>query len=123
MKSFSYQNLSGGEKAAFDLLLDMVVKRRSFDDTVFVIDEPEAHMGTRLQGALLEELYRLIPDNSMWIATHSIGMMRKARELYEAHPGEVIFLDFEGQNFDEPVNLHPIAPTRAFWERVLRVAP
>ena len=27
-KQFSYENLSGGEKAAFDLILDLVVKRR-----------------------------------------------------------------------------------------------
>lgn len=51
--NFNYKNLSGGEKAAFDLLLDLIVKKKSFDDTVFVIDEPETHMNTRLQGALL----------------------------------------------------------------------
>lgn len=123
MKRFNYKNLSGGEKSAFDLLLDMVVKRRTFDDTVYAIDEPEAHMNTRLQGALLQELYNLIPSGSqMWVATHSIGMMRKARKLHEEHPGEVIFLDFEGQNYDEPVVLRPVAPTRTFWERVLKVA-
>jgi hypothetical protein len=49
-------------------------------------------------------------------------MMRKARELYDTHPGEVIFLDFEGHDFDQPAVLHPVTPTRAFWERVLRVA-
>jgi len=120
---FSYKNLSGGEKAAFDLLLDMVVKRRIFNDTVFGIDEPESHMNTRLQGALLGELYDLIPEGSqMWVATHSIGMMRKARELYEKQPSEVIFLDFEGHDFDQPVVLRPVAPTRSFWERILRVA-
>lgn len=53
-RNFVYKNLSGGEKAAFDLILDLVVKRREFDDTVFCIDEPEAHMNTRLQGALLQ---------------------------------------------------------------------
>ena len=101
----------------------MVVKRRTFDDTVFGIDEPEAHMNTRLQGTLLHELYDLIPNGSqMWVATHSIGMMRKARDLYQKHPGDVIFLDFEGHDFDRPVTLHPVAPTRAFWERILRVA-
>jgi len=122
-KGFSYMNLSGGEKSAFDLLLDMVVKRRTFDDTVYCIDEPEAHMSTRLQAALLQELYDLIPDGSqMWVATHSIGMMRKARELYEQHPGEVVFLDFEDHDYDQPVVLSPVTPTRAFWERILRVA-
>lgn len=80
-------------------------------------------MSTRLQGALLQELYDFIPDGSqMWMATHSIGMMRKARELDEQHPGEVAFLDFENHDYDQSVVLSPVAPTRAFWERVLRVA-
>lgn len=121
--AFSYKNLSGGEKAAFDLLLDMVIKRRTFDDTVFGIDEPETHMNTRLQGALLQELYQLIPNGSqLWVSTHSIGMMRKARELYNAYPGEVIFLDFEGHDFDRDVALYPVVPNRSFWERILHVA-
>ncbi len=120
---FSYKNLSGGEKAAFDLLLDMIVKRRKFDDTVFGIDEPETHMNTRLQGALLGELYQLIPEGSqLWVSTHSIGMMRKARELYKQHPNQVIFLDFEGHDYDQSVVMSSVAPTRVFWERVLRVA-
>lgn len=122
-KGFTYTNLSGGEKAAFDLLLDLVVKRRTFDDTVYAIDEPEAHMNTRLQGALLEELVSLVPEGSqIWIATHSIGMMRKARELYNENPSDVLFLDFGDRNFDQPVTIEPSAPTRAFWERVLNVA-
>ena len=121
--SFNYKNLSGGEKAAFDLLLDLIVKKKNFDDTVFVIDEPETHMNTRLQGALLSELYGLIPDNSqLWISTHSIGMMREARDLYMRYPGQVIFLDFEGNDFDSMVILKPAVPNRASWERVLSVA-
>ena len=120
---FSYKNLSGGEKSAFDLLLDMLVKRKTFDDTIFAIDEPEAHMNTRLQGVLLGELYKLIPDGSqMWIATHSIGMMRKAKDLYIKNPGDVIFYDFEGHNYDAAVTLKPVRPDRAFWQRILRVA-
>lgn len=122
-KGFAYTNLSGGEKAAFDLLLDLIVKRRTFDDTVYAIDEPEAHMNTRLQGALLEELLGLLPEGSqLWIATHSIGMMRKARELHNKSPRDVLFLDFGDRDFDQPVTIEPSAPTRAFWERVLNVA-
>ncbi len=37
---FHYKNLSGGEKAAFDLVLDLVQKASAYDDTVFMIDEP-----------------------------------------------------------------------------------
>ena len=120
---FAYANLSGGEKAAFDLLLDFCVKRKEFDDTIFCIDEPEAHMNPRLQSKLLGELYNLIPDHSqLWVATHSIGMMRKAHELWKQNPEEVAFLDFDGVDFDEPQVVQPIMPSRSFWKRVLQVA-
>lgn len=122
-KAFLYKNLSGGEKAAFDLLLDVLVKRREFDDTAFFIDEPETHMSAALQAALLEELFNLVPQNSqLWIATHSIGMMRKARELGRRFSGEVAFLDFDGINFDVPANVAPTSPDRPFWKRAMQVA-
>ena len=126
---FRYKNLSGGEKAAFDLLFDIFVKRVEYDDTVFCIDEPEAHMNPRLQGDLLEELFRLINDRSqLWIATHAIGMMRKALQLYEQHGEKVIFLDFDDnrgdRDFDsqEVVIIEPEKPDREFWERTHEVA-
>lgn len=122
---FPYKNLSGGEKSAFDLLLDIFVKREQFNNTVFCIDEPEAHMNPRLQGNLLEEIFRLINDNSqLWIATHAIGMMRKAWDLYEKNPGAVAFLDF-GQpnlNFDARQVIEPTIPSREFWEQTHMIA-
>ncbi len=122
-KGFEYKNLSGGEKAAFDLILDVIVKKASFKDAIYCIDEPEAHMNTRLQGALLEELYNLVPEESqLWVATHSIGMMRKARELDARLPVAVAFLDFGAHDFDRPTVITPSRPTRAFWEGVLNVA-
>jgi hypothetical protein len=122
-RAFLYKNLSGGEKAAFDLLLDILIKRREFNDTVFFIDEPEAHMSPALQGALLDELLKAVPDNSqLWLATHSIGMMRRARDISQAIPGSVVFLDFDGVNFDLPQVLRPIEPNRPFWKRALQIA-
>ncbi len=128
-KNFLYQNLSGGEKAAFDLLFDIFVKRGEYDDTVFCIDEPEAHMNPRLQGDLLEELFRLMNDKSqLWIATHAIGMMRKALQLYEQHGEKIVFLDFDDnrddRDFDsqEVVIIEPEKPDREFWERTHKVA-
>lgn len=47
--SFHYKNLSGGEKAAFDLLLDLHVKRRYFPDSLYCIDEIETHLHTRVR--------------------------------------------------------------------------
>ncbi len=122
-KGFDYKNLSGGEKAAFDLILDLVVKRKSYPDAVYCIDEPETHMNTRIQGALLGELVDLLPGQSqLWIASHSIGMMRKARELYDNDPSSVAFLDFSGLDFDQPTVITPSKPTRAFWEGLMNVA-
>ena len=122
-KAFLYKNLSGGEKAAFDLLLDILIKRDEFDDTVFFIDEPEAHMSPGLQSALLDELFLAVPSNSqLWLATHSIGMMRRARDLAQADPGSVVFLDFDGANFDLQVTLRPVEPSRPFWKRAMQIA-
>ena len=122
-KSFHYKNLSGGEKSAFDLLLDIFVKKVEYNDTVFCIDEPEAHMNPRLQGKLLEELFRLINDNSqLWIATHAIGMMRKALQLHEEYKEQVVFLDFTDGNFDESEVIKPTKPDRRFWEQTHEIA-
>ncbi|MCA1702186.1 MAG: ATP-binding protein [Actinobacteria bacterium] len=122
-KGFRYMNLSAGEKAAFDLLLDLIIKRKVYDHTVFCIDEPEIHMNTRLQAALLKELVHLIPDGcQMWVASHSIGMMRGARDLYEKNPEEVAFLDFGSRDFDQPAELKPVPIDRKFWSASLDVA-
>lgn len=122
-KQFLYKNLSGGEKAAFDLLLDFVVKARTFVNTIYCIDEPEAHLNSRVQGALLGELYRCLPPNcQLWLASHSIGMMRKARDIETLEPGSVAFLDFYDINFDIPQVIRPTRVNRQFWERILNVA-
>ena len=122
-EGFHYKNLSGGEKAVFDLILDLVVARRSYDNTLFCIDEPEAHMNARVQAELLTVFYDLIPENcQLMLATHSIGMMRRARDIEAEKPGSVIFLDFGGREFDEPVVIEPTVPDRAFWNTSYEVA-
>jgi predicted ATPase len=121
-KGFNYKNLSGGEKAVFDLILDLTIKRADFDDSIFCIDEPEAHLNARVHGKMLEVLMDLTPENSqLWVATHSIGMMRRARDLYHEKPKQVVFLDFE-MDFDQPQTLRPSVPDLAFWQRSLAVA-
>ena len=129
IKNFLYENLSGGEKAAFDLLLDVIANREVYDDSLYCIDEPEAHLNTRLQGKVLGELYRLIPKHSqLWIATHSIGMVRKAEELRISNPNEVVFLDFgfrddgKARNFDQRETIEPSSPDYEFWSRHYDIA-
>ena len=119
---FEYLNLSGGEKAVFDLILDLYISLQEFDNTVYCIDEPESHINPRVQASLLSVLYGLIPQNCQLIlATHSIGMMRRAQEIEKACPGSVVFLDFE-VDFDQPQELEPIVPNRVFWNRAYKVA-
>ena len=120
---FSFQNLASGEKAALDLLLDVIVTKAEYDETIICIDEPEAHIHTKLQGQLLEELYNLIPEKSqLWIATHSIGMVRKAQDLWQADPDAVVFLDFGNRNFDKEVTITPAKPNPNFWAQTYDVA-
>ncbi|MCY4157807.1 MAG: AAA family ATPase [Gammaproteobacteria bacterium] len=128
-KRFPYENLSAGEKAAFDLLLDIVVNKVAFNDSLYCIDEPEAHLNTKVQRMLLEELYRLIPDNSqLWLATHSIGMVRAAQNLRGEEEDGVVFLDMgfdacgEERNYDQPQVLEPSCPDYQFWKRHYIVA-
>ena len=119
---FDYLNLSGGEKAAFDLILDLVISLQEFDNTVYCIDEPESHINPRVQAELLSVIYNLIPENCQLIlATHSIGMMRRAQDIEKNCPGSVVFLDF-GVDFDKPQIIEPIVPDRPFWNRAYEVA-
>ena len=106
--SFHYRNLSGGEKSAFDLLLDLILKVKYYNDSVYLIDEPETHMHTGLQGKLVEEMVKVIPSNSqLWLSTHSLGVMRSAQKIEKEYPGSVAIIDFSDFNFDEQSVVEP----------------
>ena len=123
VSDFHYKNLSGGEKAAFDILLDVFVKRTEAGEAVFCIDEPELHLATDLQGPLIAAILGLLPESTqLWIATHSIGIVREAYRMQQERPGEVVFLDFSDNDFDAPVTIAPSAPNRVFWENTYKVA-
>ncbi len=120
---FHYKNLSGGEKAAFDILLDVFVKRDEATEAIFCIDEPELHVATGLQGPLIASILGLLRESTqLWIATHSIGIVREAYRMHQERSGEVVFLDFSGRDFDCPVTIAPSAPNRVFWENTYKVA-
>ena len=122
-KGFHYKNLSAGEKSAFDLILDLVVQSQYYPEAVYCIDEPETHMHTSLQAKLMKELYELIPENGqMWMASHSIGMLKTAREIEGRHPGTVAFLDFSNHDFDSPVVMSPATIDSTIWSRFMDLA-
>ena len=121
-KDFHYKNLSGGEKSAFDLLLDLIIKANYYQTAVICIDEPETHMHTRLQSRLFEELYRIVPNGSqLWMNTHSLGMLNRAREIEREHPNTVTFLNFDSLDFDKSVIITPSRVDRTIWDRFVEI--
>jgi hypothetical protein len=119
-QDFPYKNLSGGEKAVFDLLLDMAVKAPAMPGAVIWIDEPEVHTNPLVQPRLLDQLLALgSPDGQLWLASHSIGMLRRAREIADETPNSVAFLDFSGRDFDVAQELSPVSLSRRFWKETI----
>jgi len=121
-KDFHYKNLSGGEKSAFDLILDLIIKSSYYPNAVLCIDEPETHMHTRLQSKLFEEIFRLVPNESqLWINTHSLGMLKKAREIDKLNPNSITFLNFANIDFDKPSVISPATIDRTIWEKFIEM--
>ena len=121
--SYHYKNLSGGEKAAFDLLLDVHLKKRFFPNAIYCIDEIEAHLHTGVQGALLKELVRIVPtDSQLWVTTHSLGVLRAAQELEAEAAGSVCLIDFDSADPDSACQLRPTTLDRVSWEKMLSIA-
>lgn len=121
-KKLPYENLSAGEKEVVDIVLDLIVKARSFDDTVYCIDEPELHLNSAIQRRLLLEINELIPENcQLWIATHSIGFLRALQEELKE---ESQIINFSEHNFDSPtpVTLEPMLLTREKWKSIFSTA-
>lgn len=113
--------LSSGEGAVVDLILNHIVIKKEFgDEVIYVIDEPELHVASAVRGNLIEELFRLTPDKGqLWISTHSIEILEKSLELYNKDSSSVAFLDLTEKNFDRQETLEPIAPTYKMRSRVL----
>ena len=120
--SYHYKNLSGGEKAAFDLLLDIHLKRKFFTETIYCIDEIETHLHTGIQGRILLELAKVVPDNSqLWVTTHSLGILRAAQQMDTETRGSVSIIDFEGVDLDSSCVIRPTALDRVCWEKMLSI--
>lgn len=123
VKNFRYDNLSSGEKAAFDLLLDLHLSGKEFAEGIICLDEPETHLSPRVQAALLDAIADLVPSTcQIWIATHSVGLLRRALELHQQSPDAVVFLSFNDLVAGSKVTIEPAKVDRAFWRTSLAVA-
>jgi len=99
------------------------MKRQFYENAIWCIDEMETHLHTRVQGALLREIYSLVPEKSqLWLNTHSLGVMRAAQTLSIEAPGSVAIIDFDGIDSDGSNRIVPSSVDRIAWEKMLSIA-
>lgn len=108
-----YDLLSNGEKEIFNILLNLFVRREHFTNAIYFIDELDAHLHTRLQYALLQEIVeRWIPEHSqLWTASHSLGFID-----YASSSDDTAILDFDDLDFDRPQVLRPVPKTERIFD-------
>ena len=101
---FRYDLLSNGEKGIFNTLINLLSRKKFYQDTIYYLDELDLHLNTRLQYNLLKEITEhWIPENcQLWTASHSYGFIDYAREANHA-----AIIDFNSLDFDVPQVLVP----------------
>jgi AAA15 family ATPase/GTPase len=101
----NYDLLSHGEKQIIIILLNFIVRRKYFTDTIYYIDEMDVHLNTTLQYALLKEITEYwIPENcQLWTASHSLGFIEYAKDTDHS-----VIIDFDNLDFDEAQVLEPV---------------
>jgi predicted ATPase len=119
---FEFNVLSSGEKEVIDILLDLYLRQDEYNDTIFLLDEPELHINTAIQRKLLIEINRLIGENcQLWITTHSIGFLRV---LQDELKDQCQIIQFKGgvNLASTPQTLFPIKKTIAIWREIFEIA-
>jgi len=122
IKEFEFNVLSSGEKEVVDILLDLYLRQDEYNDTIFLIDEPELHINTSIQKKLLIEINKLISANcQIWMATHSIGFLRALQENFKDDCQIIQFQ--QGVNWaSEKIILYPIKKSLSKWKEIFETA-
>jgi len=121
-REFEFNVLSSGEKEVVDLLLDLYLRQHDYSDTVFLIDEPELHINTSIQGNLLEEMDRLIgADCQIWLTTHSVGFLRTLQTKMRDRC-QIIQFRPEFNLASEPHTLTPVKVGPGTWRDIFSIA-
>lgn len=119
---FPFDVLSSGEKEVVDLLLDLYLRRVDFDDSIFLFDEPELHINTSIQGPLLKEINRLVPDKcQIWLTTHSIGFLRALQRDFKDEC-QIIHFKNDLRIGEEQTTLVPLRPSHLAWRDIFSIA-
>jgi predicted ATPase len=97
-----YNYLGNGEKEVFNILINLLVRKKFYQDTIYYLDELDLHLQTKLQYRLLKEIVEnWIPANcQLWTASHSLGFIEYANKVDNA-----VIIDFDELDFDKPQTL------------------
>ncbi len=119
---FEFNLLSSGEKEVVDILLDLYLRKDEYNDSIFLLDEPELHINTSIQKNLLIEIDKLINDNcQIWLTTHSIGFIRTLQqELKEKC--QIIQFKQEDNYASEEYTLKPMNSSHSNWRALFEIA-
>lgn len=119
---FEFNVLSSGEKEVVDILLDLYLRQEEYNDSIFIIDEPELHINTSIQRKLLIEIDKLIGENcQIWIATHSIGFLRALQEDFK-DDCQIIHFEADREWASSTQTLTPIKKSLANWKKIFETA-
>lgn len=121
-REFDFNVLSSGEKEVVDILLDLYLRKYDYDNSIFLIDEPELHISTSIQSKLLIEIDRLVGKNcQIWVTTHSIGFLRAMQSELKDTCQIIQFRD-EYELAAKPFVLEPMKATGQAWRELFAVA-
>lgn len=119
---FEFNVLSSGEKEVVDILLDLYLRQDEYNETIFLLDEPELHISTAIQKKLLLEINRLIgPNCQLWLTTHSIGFLRA---LQGDLKDECQIIQFK-ENINLAATVQTLVPMKksiSNWRKIFEVA-
>lgn len=119
---FEFNVLSSGEKEVIDLLLDLYLRKEEYNDSIYIIDEPELHLNTAIQRKLLIEINRIVPDDcQIWVATHSIGFLRALQEELNEE-SQIIEFSENNKWAQKAYILTPMIKCRNNWRRLFATA-
>lgn len=119
---FDYNVLSSGEKEVLDILLDLYLRRDDYNDSIYIIDEPELHLNTAIQRKLLIEINKMVPENcQIWIATHSIGFLRALQDELKDQ-SQIIEFKAENNWAAQEYILTPAKSNRKMWQEIFFTA-
>ena len=121
-QEFEFNVLSSGEKEIVDIILDLYLRADDYDETIFLIDEPELHISTAIQKKLLLEINKLVGENcQIWIATHSIGFLRALQDELKDEC-QIIQFQKDVKWASTVQTLTPIKKSLSKWKEIFETA-